>query len=135
MTSRYILNSLFALLLGLATANAQTTITVGQTQLQVRDVITGIDIPWEIIWGPDDHIWFTERVGRISRLNPVTGTRTVLLNLTSSVYQQSESGMLGMALHPDFENTPHVFVAYTYSAGSTTSVSVSCATSTMARPS
>lgn len=117
MTTRYILNSLFALTLGWATASAQTTVTVGQTQLQVRDVITGIDIPWEIIWGPDDHIWFTERVGRISRLNPVTGTRTVLLNLTSSVYQQSESGMLGLALHPDFENTPHVFVAYTYSAG------------------
>jgi glucose/arabinose dehydrogenase len=83
----------------------------------VRNVITGIDIPWEIIWGPDEHIWFTERVGRISRLNPETGVRTVVLNLTSSVYQSSESGMLGMALHPDFENTPHVFVAYTYSAG------------------
>jgi MreB/Mrl family cell shape determining protein len=98
-------------------AQAQTTVTVGSTTLDVRNVITGIDIPWEIIWGPDEHIWFTERVGRISRLNPETGVRTVVLNLTSSVYQSSESGMLGMALHPDFENTPHVFVAYTYSAG------------------
>ena len=98
-------------------AQAQTTVIVGSTTLDVRNVITGIDIPWEIIWGPDEHIWFTERVGRISRLNPETGVRTVVLNLTSSVYQSSESGMLGMALHPDFENTPHVFVAYTYSAG------------------
>lgn len=96
---------------------SQPTVTVGETVLDVRDVITGIDIPWEIIWGPDNHIWFTERVGRISRLNPETGTRTVILNLTSGVHQQSESGMLGMVLHPDFENTPHIFVAYTYSAG------------------
>jgi glucose/arabinose dehydrogenase len=96
---------------------AQSTVTVGETTLEVRDVITGIDIPWEIIYGPDDHIWFTERAGRISRLNPETGERTVLLNITSTVHQVSESGMLGMVLHPDFPGTPHLFVAYTYSAG------------------
>jgi aldose sugar dehydrogenase len=98
-------------------STAQNTVTVGETTLAVRDVITGIDIPWEIIWGPDDHIWFTERVGRISRLNPETGERTILLNLTSSVHQVSESGMLGMVLHPDFPETPQLFVAYTYLAG------------------
>lgn len=115
---RYLLGTLAAVnLISQGPLLAQGTVTVGQTQLEVRDVITGIDIPWEIIWGTDDHIWFTERAGRISRLNPVTGTRTILLNITSSVYQQSEAGMLGLALHPDFENTPHVFVAYTYSAG------------------
>jgi aldose sugar dehydrogenase len=107
-----------ALLLSLASkSDAQTTVTVGSTTLDVREVITGIDIPWEIVWGPDDHIWFTERVGRISRLNPETGVRTVVLNLVGTVHQASESGMLGMALHPDFENTPHVYVAYTYLAG------------------
>ncbi len=118
MKKHYLLASFFVFsLFSFHPLSAQTTVMVGQTELEVRDVITGIDIPWEIIWGSDDHIWFTERVGRISRLNPATGARTVLLNLTSSVYQQSESGMLGLALHPDFENTPHVFVAYTYSAG------------------
>jgi aldose sugar dehydrogenase len=98
-------------------SSAQNTVTVGETTLAVRDVLTGIDIPWEIIWGPDDHIWFTERVGRISRLNPETGERTVLLNITSTVHQVSESGLLGMVLHPDFPETPHLFVAYTYLAG------------------
>jgi len=114
--NRYLLPSLFLSLLVNADAQAQPTVTVGETVLDVRDVITGIDIPWEIVWGPDDHIWFTERIGRISRLNPETGVRTVILNLTSTVHQQSESGMLGLALHPDFGNTPHVFVAYTYLA-------------------
>jgi len=114
--NRYLLPSLFLSLVVNADAQAQPTVTVGETVLDVRDVITGIDIPWEIVWGPDDHIWFTERIGRISRLNPETGARTVILNLTSTVHQQSESGMLGLALHPDFGNTPHVFVAYTYLA-------------------
>jgi len=91
--------------------------------LDVRVVIegsnstNGIDIPWEIQWGSDDHIWMTERYGRVSRLNPTTGVRTTILDLTSSVYVNSEAGLLGMQLHPDFENTPQVFLAYTYFSG------------------
>lgn len=116
MMQRYLFPLLFSFLVS-SVSMAQGTVTVGSTELEVRDVITGIDIPWEIVWGPDGHIWFTERAGRISRLNPESGDRTVILNLTSTVHQQSESGMLGMALHPDFGNTPHLFVAYTFSAG------------------
>lgn len=118
MTLRYTFLPVFLFFISFSAAvRAQSTVTVGNTTLDVRDVITGIDIPWEITWGPDDHIWFTERAGRVSRLNPETGVRTIVLNLTSTVYQQSESGMLGLALHPDFENTPYVVIAYTYSAG------------------
>jgi len=93
---------------------AQTTITIGTTLVEVETVITGLDIPWEIIYGPDDHIWTTERKGIVSRINPTTGTKTVILNHVSDVYQSAESGMLGMVLHPDFATTPEVFIAYTY---------------------
>jgi glucose/arabinose dehydrogenase len=93
------------------------TYTLDSTVLNSRNVITGIDIPWEIIWGPDDFIWMTERFGRVSRVNPSNGQQTVILNLSSSVYQQSESGLLGMALHPDFSNQPYVFLVYTYLSG------------------
>ena len=100
-----------------------STVTVGSTTLDVRVVIegnnasNGIDIPWEIQWGPDDYIWMTERYGRVSRLNPETGVRTTILDLTNTVYDNSEAGLLGMQLHPDFENTPQVFLAYTYFSG------------------
>lgn len=92
----------------------QSTILVGATEVEVDTIYTGLDIPWEIIYGPDGYIWITERKGIVSRIDPVAKTKTVILNLTSGVYQASESGMLGMALHPDFENTPEVFIAYTY---------------------
>lgn len=101
----------------------QTTVTVGNTTLDVRVVIegtnssNGIDIPWEIQWGHDGFIWMTERYGRVSRLDPETGDRTTILDLTSAVYDQSEAGLLGLQLHPDFENNPYVFLAYTYSSG------------------
>jgi glucose/arabinose dehydrogenase len=93
---------------------SQSNITVGTTTVEVDTIYTGLDIPWEIIYGPDGFIWTTERKGIISRIDPVAQTKTVILNIVSSVYQNSESGLLGMVLHPDFSNTPEVFLAYTY---------------------
>jgi glucose/arabinose dehydrogenase len=95
-------------------AFAQSTITIGTTTVTVDTVASGLDIPWEITWGPDNHIWTTERKGIVSRINPVTKTKTQILDITSLVYQQSESGLLGLALHPDFTNTPEVFLVYTF---------------------
>lgn len=95
-------------------AFSQSTIMVGSTPVEVDTVYTGLDVPWEIIYGPDDHIWTTERYGIVSRIDPVNNTKTVILDLTGSVYANSESGLLGMVLHPDFATTPEVFLAYTY---------------------
>ncbi|MEJ6615454.1 MAG: PQQ-dependent sugar dehydrogenase [Crocinitomicaceae bacterium] len=95
-------------------SQSQGNITVGSTTVEVDTVYTGLDIPWEIIFGPDGFIWTTERKGIISIIDPVSKTKTVVLNIVTSVYQNSESGLLGMALHPEFLTTPEVFIAYTY---------------------
>ena len=96
---------------------AQNTYTLDSTVLTSRTVISGIDIPWEITWGPDDQIWMTERFGRVSRVNPTTGTQDVLLDLSGEVFEQAEAGLLGIVLHPDFTNHPYVYIVYTYLAG------------------
>ena len=81
---------------------------------KVREVVsTGINRPWEILWGPDNFIWMTERGGRISRVNPKTGQVLPLLTLPDIV-SNGEGGLLGMALHPDFSNSPFVYVVYNY---------------------
>ncbi|OQP64214.1 glucose dehydrogenase [Niastella vici] len=74
--------------------------------------------PWEIVWGPDNFIWMTERGGKLSRVNPATGAVTTILTI-AEVSAQGEGGLLGMALHPNFATTPQVFVAYDYMNGST----------------
>lgn len=84
--------------------------------LEIRVVAENLDTPWEIIWGPDDHIWMTERYGRVSRLNPETGEVQELL-IIDYVYEQSEAGLLGMVLYPDFDNNPHVFITYNFLQG------------------
>ncbi|MDX5348487.1 MAG: PQQ-dependent sugar dehydrogenase, partial [Hymenobacteraceae bacterium] len=98
------------------TARAQ--ITVGNTLVDTATVASNLNVPWELVWGPDNFIWMTERFGRISRVNPTNGQVTPLITITE-VQTTSEGGLLGMALHPDFANNPYVYTVYTYSSGST----------------
>ena len=90
-------------------------IQLDETLLTEREVINGLDVPWEIKWGPDDHLWVTERSGLISRVNVETGQQYPILNLAAQLYDSNESGLLGMEIHPEFNNgAPYVFLAYTY---------------------
>ena len=89
----------------------------GSVELRDSVIASNLNYPWEILWGPDNHIWMTERGGRISRLNPATGALTPLLTI-NEVEANGEGGLLGMALHPNFSATPYVFVVYNYDGGS-----------------
>tara|TARA_B100000579_G_scaffold434752_1_gene456357 strand:+ start:24337 stop:25662 length:1326 start_codon:yes stop_codon:yes gene_type:complete len=91
---------------------------VGSTLLEEREVVNSLDVPWEIKWGPDNFIWVTERPGIISRVDVETGEKHVILDIQSSVWDSNEAGLLGMEIHPEFNNgSPYVFLAYTYLSG------------------
>ena len=104
-------------------SNAQEHV-IGNTTLSEREVIGGLDVPWEIKWGPDNYIWVTERgsysqsqpaIGLVSRINVENGTKNIVLDLSDVVFDVYESGLLGMEFHPEFNNgSPYVFLAYTY---------------------
>ncbi|MEQ1799152.1 MAG: PQQ-dependent sugar dehydrogenase [Lacibacter sp.] len=79
-------------------------------------LVQGLNYPWEIVWGPDNFIWMTERGGKITRINPSTGTVTPVHTI-ADVATNGEGGLLGMVLHPNFTTSPHVFVAYNYLNG------------------
>ena len=106
---------LIPLLFMLVGLNAQE-VQIGNTTLTHRDVVTDLQIPWEILWGPDDHIWVTERRGRVLRVEPTSGNTNIILNIESVVFggEDGEPGMLGMALHPDFPASSYVYLVYTY---------------------
>jgi PQQ-dependent dehydrogenase (s-GDH family) len=95
----------------------------GSTQqtFSFRSVATGLKGPWEIVWGPDDQLWVTERLaGRIDRVNPKDGAVSPAV-LIDEVYPGTSwhEGLLGMALHPDLlkgTGRDYVYVAYTYDA-------------------
>lgn len=82
--------------------------------LHTRVLNNQLNFPWEILWGPDNFIWFTEREGRVKRMNPQTG-QTILVATISEVASTTDyNGLLGMALHPQFSANPYVYLVYNY---------------------
>lgn len=93
--------------------NGDVTGNLPDVELKNRVVVAGLTLPWGMVYGPDNFIWFTEKSGKISRLNPTSGQITPLLTI-SEVRVNGEGGLLGIALNPDFSANPWVYVAYNY---------------------
>ena len=81
----------------------------------VRTVLAGLNFPWEILWGRDDHIWMTERKGKISKIDPATG-KIIFSASIAEVVSNNEGGMLGMVQHPDFLTNGLFYVVYDYNS-------------------
>ena len=76
-----------------------------------RDVLVdGLNNPWEIVFGPDDEIYFTERDGRIWMITE-SGEAKVIQTFQKS--GSVEGGTLGIALHPEFDKTKKIYVYQT----------------------
>jgi PQQ-dependent dehydrogenase (s-GDH family) len=93
-----------------------------QPPFSFRVVTSGLSMPWEVVVGPDNHLWITERTGRrVVRVNPASGAVTPALTVDES-YDPGGSwheGVLGLTLHPDLlkgVGRDYVYVAYTYDA-------------------
>ncbi|UOQ52562.1 PQQ-dependent sugar dehydrogenase [Hymenobacter cellulosivorans] len=123
--------SLGALLLSLRVA-AQTVVTgpLGE-RFALRVVSRQLSDPWEVTYGPDNFLWVTEARGyRVSRINPATGEKQQLLDLSRERqfprYDKvpdavdggkpwPQGGLMGLALHPQLlSGKPYVYLAYLY---------------------
>ena len=88
---------------------------LSQGGFSVKAITKNLSAPLNILYGPDNALWITERIGKdIVRIDPVNGS---LLSsfLIPNVHQSAgQDGVLGMAFDPSFENNHHIYVAYTY---------------------
>ncbi len=97
---------------------------------------TTVDTPWEVTYGPDEHLWITEFGGVVSRVNPTTGQKTVVYaandyfgggfaEVNNLCGKWISSGTFGLALHPDFltPETAYIYFVYTYNSGTNSSPS------------
>ena len=62
---------------------------------------------------PEGTLWVTERCGVTSRVDTSSGKITIVSTITETV-EIRKSGLLGMALHPNFSTEPFVYAIYSY---------------------
>ncbi|TSJ47932.1 PQQ-dependent sugar dehydrogenase [Fluviicola chungangensis] len=106
---------LFIVLLGFVPlVHAQTAQQVGATTVYIDTLATNSSVPWEITLEGENYLWVTERDGLVSRINLLTGIKDTVLDIRNDIHAVGESGLLGMALHPDFPVIAEVFLVYTY---------------------
>jgi aldose sugar dehydrogenase len=96
-------------------------IQVGSSTIDTTSLKTNLFIPWDLSWGPDNFIWFSERNGKVARLNPETGETFEILSSISDLWtdnpkptENMSTGLFGMVIHPDFSTNPYVFLYYTH---------------------
>ncbi|MDS4039457.1 PQQ-dependent sugar dehydrogenase [Citrobacter amalonaticus] len=84
-------------------------------------LINGLDAPWDMVWGPDNWLWVTERkASSIDRINPQTGEKQITITLPNVHTGLQHEGILGLALSPNFMKSggdKYVYTAYTYMDG------------------
>jgi PQQ-dependent dehydrogenase (s-GDH family) len=86
-----------------------------QEGFSVSAIARNLSAPLNILYGPDNTLWITERVGKdIVRIDPTNGTKLNTIPIPNANQSKGQDGVLGMAFDPDFNNTHHIYVAYTY---------------------
>src|SRR3981081_2218262 len=72
-----------------------------QTSFKVETVIPNLEVVWSIVWAPDGRMIFTERPGR-GRVYENGKLRQQPLFTVPDVEPRGESGLMSVALHPQF---------------------------------
>jgi glucose/arabinose dehydrogenase len=86
------------------------------TRSGVQVLAENLDVPWAIDIAEDDRIFFTERAGRIRIIENGTLLEDPVAFI--NVEQRGESGLLGLALHPNFSQNHLIYVYHAYANGS-----------------
>ena len=82
---------------------------------QVDEYASDLQVVWAIKFAPDGRMFVTERPGRV-RIISADGVMDPesWLSLGERIFFQGESGLTGLAFHPDYPQVPWVYVMYTY---------------------
>lgn len=89
------------------------TSTQSNTHFKVEKVIGGLQVPWSIVWAPDGRMIFTERPGRV-RVYENGALREKPLFVVPDVESSGESGLMSVALHPQFSSNHFIYLSYAY---------------------
>ena len=115
--------SFFWLLINSSFAGAQV---LNDPALQLREVVSGLSQPTAMAFiGKGDILVLQKADGRVRRV--INGVLQPGQVLDVAVDSSSERGLLGIAIHPNFPNSPFVYLYYTESSNGSDTSGLSCA--------
>ena len=86
--------------------------TADGVRFTVETLVTNLEVPWSMAFAPDGRLFITERPGRVRILDIGASTSELALSL-DDVFTQSEAGLLGLALDPQFSENRLVYLYQT----------------------
>lgn len=84
-----------------------------QTNFKAETVVGNLEVPWSIVWAPDGRMIFTERPGRV-RVFQNGKLQSQPLFVVPDVDTGGETGLMSVALHPQFQSNRFVYLSYGY---------------------
>jgi len=84
---------------------------VAGEQYRLEEVAEGFEIPWAVDFLPDGRFLVTERPGGL-RVVEADGTVHPRVDGAPEVLAKGQGGMLDVALHPDYEKTGWIYLAF-----------------------
>lgn len=87
--------------------------TAEGTDIRVRVVARGLNHPWSMAWLPDGSLLFTEKnSGTIRRIVGDALLEAKVEGAPTGAIVSRYKGLLDIAVHPDFANSPYIYMSY-----------------------
>jgi glucose/arabinose dehydrogenase/Ca2+-binding RTX toxin-like protein len=88
---------------------------VSDYEITFDAMVAGVNQPIRLAFLPGDEsrMYVAEKTGRLKMVDLDTGEIDFVLDLRTAVNSMGDRGLLGLAVHPDFETTPYVYLYYT----------------------
>ena len=97
--------------------NIEDIFLIDGDSVNVETWVEDLDIPWSLIFLPDERALVSERPGIIRLIK--NGRLQKKAYATLTVAHGGEGGLMGLALHPGFPEHPYIYAMYTYEKGGT----------------
>jgi glucose/arabinose dehydrogenase len=88
------------------------TETDSTAKIITSEFLKDLDTPWQMGFASDGRLFFNERPGRVRVVK--NGKLETWLDL-GGIVEDTESGLLGIGIDPNFAQNGYIYIAYTYS--------------------
>lgn len=76
--------------------------------------VSGLDSPLDLQWTPNGLLFVAEKRGTVAVIANGVRSPAPFIDISARVNRAADRGLLGITVHPDFPDTPYVYLLYVY---------------------